>query len=200
VLSRHLAEFMPENAKVLDVGCGDGRIASLISEHRADVEVSGMEIAVRTDAHIPVRRFDGRSIPLDDRSIDIVMLVDVLHHAEDPKALLAESARVADRAIVLKDVTPLGPFSDLTLRLMDWVGNARHAVPLPYTFWSQEEWRNAFAELDLSVEAVRRRLELYPWPWNLIFEKRMHFILRLAPPLATRRAPAQDVTYSRASP
>jgi hypothetical protein len=58
----------------------------------------------------------------------------------------------------------------------------------------------AFAELNLSIEAVRRRLGLYPWPWTLIFEKRMHFILRLAPPLGTRRAPAQDTTYSRAAP
>jgi SAM-dependent methyltransferase len=182
VLSRHLAEFMPENAKVLDLGCGDGRIASLVSEWRPDLEVRGMDIAARTDAQIPIQLFDGRSIPLDDRGIDVVMLVDALHHADDPKALLAESARVADRAIVLKDVTPLGPLSDLTLRFMDWVGNARHDVPLPYRFWSQEEWRNAFAEVDLSVEAVRRRLGLYPWPWNLFFERRMHFVLRLAPP------------------
>ena len=140
-----------------------------------------MDIDVRGGAHIPVQRFDGLAIPLEDGVVDVVMLVDVLHHAEDPKALLAEAARVADRAIVLKDVTPLGPFSDSTLRFMDWVGNARHGVPLPYDFWSQEQWRNAFAELDLSVEAMRRKLGLYPVPWNLVFEKRMHFILRLAP-------------------
>jgi len=181
VLSRHLAELVPQGATIVDVGCGDGRIAALIREQRPDVEVSGMDIGVRDETMIPVQEFDGRSIPLADRSVDVVMLVDVLHHADEPHALLAEAARVADRAIVLKDVTRLGPGSDATLRFMDWVGNARHGVPLPYDFWTQAQWRSAFAELSLSVEEVKRRLGLYPWPASLLFEKRMHFILRLVP-------------------
>jgi SAM-dependent methyltransferase len=176
---------MPADASVLDVGCGDGLIGSLVSEHRADVTVRGIDIAARGATHIPVEEFDGLSIPYGDDEVDVVMLCDVLHHAEDPHVLLAEVARVARRAIVLKDVTPLGPLSDSTLRFMDWVGNARHGVPLPYLFWSQAEWRSAFAELGLSVDEVRRRLGLYPPPANLLFEKRMHFIVRLLP----RRAP-----------
>ena len=188
VLSRHLAELMPEQAEVLDVGCGDGLVGSLVSGRRRDVEVRGIDIAVRPDTHIPVDEFDGRSIPYGDDEVDVVMLVDVLHHADEPQVLLGEAARVARRAIVLKDVTPLGPLSESTLRFMDWVGNARHGVPLPYRFWSQDEWRHAFADLGLSVEAVRRRLGLYPPPANLLFEKRMHFIVRLRPPTGAREA------------
>lgn len=181
VLSRHFSELLPAGADVVDVGCGDGLIGSLISAHRGDVEVSGLDIAARNETHIPVKEFDGLSIPLPDDGADVIMLVDVLHHAEDPHALLAEASRVARRAIVLKDVTPLGPLSDATLRFMDWIGNARHGVPLPYRFWSQGEWRSAFADLGLAVDAEKRRLGLYPVPWNLLFEKRMHFILRLVP-------------------
>ena len=181
MLARHLGEMTPHGAQVLDVGCGDGQIGALIQEERPDVSVSGMDIGVREETHIPVQPFDGRSIPLGDDEVDVVMMVDVLHHAEDPHELLSEVARVARRGIVLKDVTPLGPLSDATLRFMDWVGNARHGVPLPYDFWSQEQWRSAFSRLGLRVEETRRRLGLYPFPGNLLFEKRMHFIVRLAP-------------------
>jgi SAM-dependent methyltransferase len=182
VLSRHLAELVPPDAEVLDVGCGDGLIGSLVSRQRPDVEVRGIDIAARPTSHIPMTEFDGHNIPLADGGADVVMLVDVLHHADDPAALFAEAARVARRAIVLKDVTPLGPLSGVTLRFMDWVGNARHGVPLPYTFWSQAEWREAFARHGLRVEVVRRRLGLYPLPASLLFEKRMHFVLRLTSP------------------
>lgn len=179
VLSRHLAELMPARATVLDVGCGDGLISALVGERRPDLSVSGMDIAVRGATHIPVDEFDGRSIPRADGSEDVVMLVDVLHHADDPMGLLAEAVRVADRAVVLKDVMTLGLLSEPTLRFMDWVGNARHGVPLPYRFWAQDRWRSAFAELDLRAEAERRRLGLYPPPFDLVFERRMHFIVRL---------------------
>jgi SAM-dependent methyltransferase len=181
VLGRHLADVTPRGARVLDVGCGDGLIGALVQTHGSDLEVTGIDIGVREQTHIPVREFDGMSIPYSDDELDVVMLVDVLHHADDPQRLLGEAARVARRAVVLKDVTPLGPLSDTTLRFMDWVGNARHGVPLPYNFWSQEQWRRAFAELNLSVAELRRRLGIYPAPWNLLFEKRMHFIARLEP-------------------
>jgi SAM-dependent methyltransferase len=181
VLSRHFAELLPPGAKVLDVGCGDGRIGTIVQSLRPDVEVTGLDIAVRHDAQIPVQEFDGRTIPIEDNAVDVVMLVDVLHHADDPIGLLSEVVRVADRAVLLKDVTPLGPGSNATLMFMDWVGNSRHGVPLPYKFWTQEEWREAFASLGLAVDASRRRLGLYSLPWSLLFEKRMHFILRLVP-------------------
>lgn len=179
VLSRQLSEMMPAGAQVVDIGCGDGQIGALIADHRSDVKVSGFDIARRPESHIEVREFDGHTIPLADGEADVVMLVDVLHHADDPLALLAEAARVARRGIVLKDVTPLGPFSDITLRAMDWIGNARHDVPLPYTFWSQAQWRRGFAELDLEVTETRRRFGIYPFPFTLVFEKRMHFIVSL---------------------
>ncbi len=191
--------------RFLDVGCGDGLIASLVAEQRPDVQVSGMDIAVRDGAHIPVRVFDGVSIPVEDRGADVVMLVDVLHHAAEPRALLGEAARVAARAVLLKDVTTVGPLSGPTLRFMDWVGNARHGVPLPYGFWTQGEWRRAFAELELSVNAARRRLDLYPWPWKIAFERRMHFIVCLTPRCTsgmgrTTRSDAPSVTAGRGAP
>src|ERR671933_354380 len=85
VLSRHIAELVPWGADVVDVGCGDGRIGSLVNELRPDVTVTGLDVVVREPTYIPVREFDGRSIPLEEDAHDVVMLVDVLHHAEDPK-------------------------------------------------------------------------------------------------------------------
>ncbi len=135
VLTRHLAELMPKDAKTLDVGCGDGTIAHLLMQSRPDLTISGIDVLVRPQTHIPVVQFDGRHIPYEDDSFDAVMFVDVLHHTEDPLVLLREAARVARSAIVIKDHTMNGWLAEPTLRLMDYVGNAQHGVVLPYNYW-----------------------------------------------------------------
>jgi ubiquinone/menaquinone biosynthesis C-methylase UbiE len=100
VLCDHLSELIPSNGRVLDVGCGDGLLASLILERRRDAEISGIDVLVREKTKIPVTGFNGSTIPFPDKSFDVVMFVDVLHHTVDPKLLLSEAKRVAAKAIL----------------------------------------------------------------------------------------------------
>ena len=179
VLSTHLAGVMPPAASVLDVGCGDGLIAKLIMERRPDVQLQGIDILVRPHTHVPVAPFDGRTIPHPDKSFDCVMFVDVLHHTPDPLTLLREAARVARRAVILKDHCCDGLLAGPTLRFMDRVGNERHGVVLPYNYWPQARWEDAFRTLGLHPEEWRPRLGLYPFPASLAFDRSLHFIARL---------------------
>ncbi len=126
-----------------------------------------------------MRRFDGLTLPYADRSHDAVMLIDVLHHTNDPIVLLREAARVARRAVVVKDHLREGFLAGPTLRFMDRVGNRRYGVPLPYTYWRTEQWGEAFRSLGLHVERWRDRLGLYAWPLHLLFERSLHFAARL---------------------
>jgi len=179
VLAARLAPLLPENASVLDVGCGDGSMARAILEHRGDLSLGGVDVLVRPRTHIPVEAYDGRRLPRPDASIDAVLFVDVLHHTDDPMILLAEAKRVARHCIVIKDHLRDGLLAGPTLRLMDWVGNAAHGVALPYNYWSQARWRDAFARLGLSPVAWTERLGLYPFPASLAFDRGLHFVARL---------------------
>jgi SAM-dependent methyltransferase len=178
-LARHLAELLPPGT-VLDIGCGDGTIDTLIGGSRPDIAISGVDILVRPDAKIPVTPFDGAHLPFPDQSFDAALFVDVLHHTGDPSILLGEAVRVARTAIVIKDHTADSALSYPILRLMDWVGNAHHGVVLPYNYWSSAQWRRAFEDLGLRVGEWRTRsLGLYAAPFNLLFERRLHMICRL---------------------
>ena len=182
VLADTLALLVPERAAVLDVGCGDGSLDEALAARRPDLLIEGIDVLVRPDARIPVTRYDGVTIPFADKSFDVVQFVDVLHHTLDPQALLREARRVARRAIVLKDHGCDGILADPTLRFMDWVGNAHHGVGLPYNYWPARRWRDAFDELGLSVEARDECLELYPFPFSLVFGRALHFAARLGLP------------------
>jgi SAM-dependent methyltransferase len=182
VISRHLAEVLPKNASVLDVGCGDGLIAQRVLQLRPDLKIRGIDVFIRSHTHIPVSHFDGQTLPQADRSVDCVMFVDVLHHTPDPARLLREAARVARHAIILKEHACDGFLARPTLSLMDWVGNARHGVVLPYNYWSKVQWYRSFKELGIEIADWRDRLKLYPLPLNLLFERNLHFITKLEVP------------------
>lgn len=176
VLGQHAAELLPLDAKVLDVGCGDGRLAALIKQLRPDLTITGIDVLARPTAFIPVELFDGATIPFEAGSFDAVMFVDVLHHTEDPEVLLREAARVTKRGVLIKDHTRDGWLAGPTLRFMDEVGNARYGVALPHVYWPQARWLQAFEALRLRVDDWRPRLGLYPWPASLIFERSLHFM------------------------
>lgn len=181
VLADRLVSLLPHGATLLDVGCGDGRIDALIQRQRPDLSIEGIDVLVRPETMIPVTPFDGQRIPFPDRSFDVVMFVDVLHHTDAPETLLAEAARVCRAAVLVKDHCADGFLAWPTLRFMDWVGNARHGVALPYNYWPERRWRASFDRLGLRAEGWMQELGLYPWPASMVFERGLHFAARLVP-------------------
>lgn len=176
-----LADVIPRDVSVLDVGCGDGLLSRLIHELRPDIHMRGIDVLVRDDTHIPVEQFDGVTIPAPARSVDIVLFVDVLHHTVDPFILLREAVRVAARGVVIKDHTKNGFLAGSILRFMDYVGNAHHGVALPYNYWPLSSWKQAFRELGCRVTAWHDDLGLYPKPADLVFGRSLHFVARVEP-------------------
>jgi SAM-dependent methyltransferase len=181
VLAEHLCAAIPTGGRVLDVGCGDGRISQAIGARRPDLELRGIDVYVREDASIPVERFDGRSIPAPDDAYDTVLFVDVLHHTEDPMALLREARRVSRGCIVIKDHNRNGILAGPTLRFMDRTGNRPDQVALPYNYWPRERWQQALRQLGLRAASWEERLGLFLVPADWIFGRSLHFVARLEP-------------------
>jgi SAM-dependent methyltransferase len=181
VLTEQIAGLLPADARVLDVGCGDGTIAAEIMARRPDVTITGIDVLVRPETKIEVTEFDGRTIPFGDATFDAVTFVDVLHHTDDATVLLREAARVAATAVVIKDHLADGFLANPTLRAMDWVGNASHGVALPYNYWTSAQWDAAFADVGLEVQRSVTDLGLYAPPLSWACDRQLHVVWRLAP-------------------
>ncbi|HUI52669.1 MAG TPA: methyltransferase domain-containing protein [Terriglobales bacterium] len=179
VIAEALAPLVPRNASVLDVGCGDGVVATLLAGRRPDIAVEGVEVAPRPGCTIPCRPFDGERLPFPDGSFDVCLFVDVLHHTSDVTQLLGEAARVARSCVLLKDHLCESTVDHGILRAMDWLSNRPHGVVLTYNYQSLTDWRRHFATCHLQAEQLSTALPLYPFPFSLLFGRGMHFVAQL---------------------
>jgi SAM-dependent methyltransferase len=175
VLADTIASKLPADATVLDVGAGSGDMAVAILASKPSLRFEGVDVLVRPNTAIPVKQYDGHHLPYGDSMFDYAILVDVLHHTDDPAAVLAEVGRVA-RRIIIKDHYRNGLLAGARLRFMDWVGNAAHGVRLPYNYLSRAEWSRIWAGGGFKVLDVDETFQLYPLPLDLIFGRGLHFI------------------------
>jgi SAM-dependent methyltransferase len=179
VLAEAASALLPRNLRVLDVGCGDGLFALTLSKLRSDLRIEGAEAFPRAACRIPVVAFNGLNLPFSSDAFDACLLIDVLHHAENPAALLAEAARVGSGRVILKDHLREGFAAGPCLRFMDVVGNRRHGVALPFRYFDSSEWERMFAECNLGAVSRNPVGDLYPFPANLVFGRRLNFVALL---------------------
>jgi len=93
----------------LDLGCGDGRHRKVIED--AGWTYIGCDIDKSRGGATIV--YDGKRLPFTDKSIDNVVIWQVLEHVNDPNATLHEIRRVlADGGSVYGSVSCMEPFHD----------------------------------------------------------------------------------------
>ena len=164
------------DSSVLDIGCGDGTIASLIMNHNPTVKIEGIEFAPRPCCRIICKPFDGTSIPHATGSFDVCMFVDVLHHTHQMETLLFEACRVSRRYVLIKDHLADNWLDFKILQFMDWVGNRPHGVVLPYNYQTRNQWSWYSSKSGLKTIARQDKVKLYPFPFSVLFGRKLHFI------------------------
>ena len=181
VLARGIASILPSGVQsALDVGCGDGIIAHAVAEQTPGLQMQGVEVLDRKTCRISYALFDGKTLPFPDRYFDFVELVDVLHHTENIEDLVGECARVSRGHVVIKDHIWSNRLDFAILRFMDWVGNRAYGVNLIYNYQKKSQWLQIFKRRGLEVSQWNQEIGLYPFPFNLVFEKGKHFIVLLS--------------------
>lgn len=137
--------------RVLDLGAGEGYVAdALRGDPRRRVLMADIVSAFRVPG--PAFVFDGRRLPLPDDAVDTVLLSLVLHHADDPDALLAEALRVAKDRVVVTESTYRYRWERALLEWLDrWVNRDRGSGPM-----GRAEDDLSFGRVDEWEERIRR--------------------------------------------
>jgi len=101
-----IARLVPQGARVLDLGCGDGDMLAYLQGTRGCTGY-GIEIAdanvlacVRRGVNVIQLNLDEGLAMFDDASFDIVLQIDTLQHLRNAEVMLRETARVGRTGVV----------------------------------------------------------------------------------------------------
>ena len=101
-----IANLVPQGARVLDLGCGDGALLDHLQRHRGCTGY-GVEIAddnvlacVRRGVDVIQLNLDEGLALFEDQSFDVVLQIDTLPHLRNAEVMLRETARVGRSGIV----------------------------------------------------------------------------------------------------
>lgn len=177
-----LQEIMPHlcsGDRILDVGCGRGIIGHAIMNSPfcpPQLEITGLERERRGRELTPVKYYDGRRIPYADDDFDVVLLVDVLHHEDNPHRLIRECARVAQRVLIIKDHKKDGFFAQQRIALLDWASNMPYGVRCLFRYNTGGDWRSWYERHGLIVEREMNGMKLYPMLLDFFFGGNIQYL------------------------
>jgi len=99
----------PPVGTAVEIGCGEGSVLAALDGRLPaeqfvgyDVSSPAIDVARKREFATPAEFhvFDGAAIPCADGAFDVAILSHVLEHVVEPRSLLQECARVAQRVVV----------------------------------------------------------------------------------------------------
>lgn len=178
-----IARLLPVGAgRILDLGAGDGLMASAIQEFFPLQCIRGVDVVNRMNpaSTIDFQTYDGEHLPFADGEFNIVLTCNVLHHVPPVgrKALLLEMLRVSKGTLIIKDHLVYGPISRKSLSFADWVGNAPFGGMVEADYLDANQWTALNESVGLQLE-VFDHLGIQRGVRNLVFPDRNEIMLRL---------------------
>lgn len=162
----YLRGYLKPGQKVLDVGAGTGWFAEgLVRRFKVNVEC--IDVTDRDkDTNLKFQVYDGKHFPYQNKSMDIVLLLSVLHHCIDPEGILREAIRVTkpQGKIVIHEDIPSGVVNYILVKLHIFHYNILNKSRSKGHFLNEEEWRNLFKEYNLKVISNRTLPKLLSYP------------------------------------
>ena len=147
-----IAQLVPQGARVLDLGCGDGALLAYLQEHRGctgyGVELDDANVLACAERGVNVLQLNleqGLLGMFADQSFDVVLQIDTLQHLRNAEVMLRETVRVGRVGIIA-----FPNFAHWPNRLSVLMGRMPVTKRLPYAWYDTPNIRvGTFADFEL---------------------------------------------------
>ena len=155
-----IAGLVPEGARVLDLGCGDGAMLAHLQATRGcsgygiEIDDANVLACVQRGVNVIQLNLDEGLSMFGDQSFDVVLQIDTLQHLRNAEVVLRETARVGRTGIVA-----FPNFAHWPNRLSVLRGRMPVTRRLPYQWYDTPNIRVG-THADLEVLALRNGLQI----------------------------------------
>ncbi len=107
IIFNQLRPHLKDVGNAIDYGCGSGTLSQMLYD-RCGIHIEGVDVRdFRAETvSIPVRLFDGYSVPVSDKHYECAVLTNVIHHEADNEKILMELDRIVSRKLVIIETVP----------------------------------------------------------------------------------------------
>ena len=152
-IANSFASVITPHSRIIDIGAGKGLLARAMAE-RFGACVTMVDVARYNQTNLPLTVCDSRALAFASDSFDYAVLSFVLHHCNQPDAILREALRVAPQVIVVENDVR-GRMRGALTRLIDSYPALRYGTPPCYIAQSRTAWLEMFAEFPVRAQVLQ---------------------------------------------